>query len=155
MHRCLEAAARGILLTPTLVASYLAELERPSEEGDAVLALVKSVQGSDLWRRLLASPERYAEVPFALSLDGAEVGLAKGPTLLQGTMDLVFREDGRWILVDYKTNRVDGDLQPYVDYYAPQVRVYAKAWERLSGQAVAEAILFFTHPGEMRRVQIG
>lgn len=143
------------MLTPTLVASYLAELERPSEEGDAVLALVKSVQGSDLWRRLLASPERYAEVPFALSLDGAEVGLAKGPTLLQGTMDLVFREDGRWILVDYKTDRVDGDLQPYVDYYAPQVRVYAKAWERLSGQPVAEAILFFTYPGEMRGVQVG
>jgi len=155
VHRCLEAAARGILLTPTLVTSYLAELERPLEEGDAVLALVKSVQGSDLWRRLLASPERYAEVPFALSLDGAEVGLAKGPTLLQGTMDLVFREDGRWILVDYKTDRVDGDLQPYVDYYAPQVRVYAKAWERLSGQPVAKAILFFTHPGEMCRVQIG
>lgn len=57
--------------------------------------------------------------------------------------------------MDYKTDRVDGDLQPYVDYYAPQVRVYAKAWERLSGQPVAEAILFFTQPGEMCRVQIG
>ncbi len=154
VHHCLKAAARGITLTPTVVASYLAELERPPEEGEAALDLVRSVQASDLWRRLLASPERHAEVPFALSLDGAEVGLAKGPTLLQGIIDLVFRENGRWVLVDYKTDRVEGDLQPYVDYYAPQVRLYAQAWKRLSGQPAAEALLFFTHTKEACRVEL-
>ncbi len=73
---------------------------------------------------------------------------------IEGIIDLAFCETNRWLLVDYKTDRVDGDLQPYVDY-SPQVQVYAKAWERLSGQPVAEATFFFTHLGETCRVQIG
>ncbi|HYL82428.1 MAG TPA: UvrD-helicase domain-containing protein, partial [Candidatus Acidoferrum sp.] len=127
VHRCLEAAGRGIALTPTLLTSYLIEAERPPEEGEDVRNLVASILGSELWRRVLASPERHAEVPFAISLDGREIGAEAGPTLLQGTIDLVFRENSRWVLVDYKTDRIEGDLQPYVDYYAPQVRLYAQA----------------------------
>ncbi len=154
VHRCLEAATRGIAPTPTLLASYLVEAERPAEEREAALDLVTSILGSDLWRRVLGSAERHAEVPFALRLDGQEIGAAKGPTLLQGTIDLAFREDGHWVIVDYKTDRIEGDLQPYVEYYAPQVRLYALAWKRLLGEPVSEAILFFSQTREARAVEL-
>ena len=31
---------------------------------------------------------------------------------------------------------------------APQIEAYAKIWERIVGQPVAERVLFFTHFGE-------
>jgi len=154
VHRCLEASIRGIALSPSLVASYLIEAERPLEEGEAILELLTSILVSELWRRVLTSTERHAEVPFALRLEGEEIGAAKGATLLQGTIDLVFRENGRWVIVDYKTDHIVGDLQPYIDYYAPQVRLYARAWHRLSGESVSEALLFFSHPREARAVTL-
>jgi len=150
VHRCLEAAGQRIPLSRELAASFLVEAERPAEEAQDVLDVVTSVLQSDLWRRVQASRKAYWEVPFALRTDGAEIGASPGPTILEGIIDLVFREGDRWILVDYKTDHVEGDLQPYVDAYAPQLRLYAKAWHALSGQPVSQALLFFTHRGLTR-----
>ena len=46
--------------------------------------------------------------------------------LLQGAIDCWFEEDGKVILVDYKTDRIEeGSLEEHVDRYRPQIKAYA------------------------------
>ncbi len=35
--------------------------------------------------------------------------------------------------MDYKTDRIIGDAKPYVDFYAGQLQLYGKAWNKLPG----------------------
>ena len=60
--------------------------------------------------------------------------------LVQGTIDCCFIEDGRWILLDYKTDRTD-DVELLKAHYARQLRLYALALQRITGIPVAERVL--------------
>ena len=66
--------------------------------------------------------------------------------LISGVIDLVFREEEGWVIVDYKTDAVSGGehLDELVRFYAPQVDLYRRCWERLTGTPVHEAGLYFT-----------
>lgn len=77
------------------------------------------------------------EVPF---------GICEDQTYLTGTIDLIFREDGEWVLIDYKTDAIrdDDHLRQLKEYYWPQVEVYKNSWEKITGEAVKEIGLFFT-----------
>ena len=79
------------------------------------------------------------EVPFSLaSKDGER------PRIISGTIDLIFREKDGWVIADYKTDKVDGNLEALVAYHKPQVEMYRKFWEEISGEKVKEAGLYFT-----------
>ena len=60
------------------------------------------------------------------------------PVLLQGVIDACFIEDGAWVLLDYKTDRVTGDPNETARKHARQVALYAAALSRLSGILVKE-----------------
>jgi len=64
-------------------------------------------------------------------------------------VDLAYRVDGGWELVDYKTDVVEGDLAPWVEHYAPQVRLYARHWAAITGEPVLRSGLFFTRPNHL------
>ena len=108
------------------------------------------MRGSGLWQRARNAKRRLVEVPFALRVDSAELGLDGTPAdlLLQGAIDLLFEEAGGWTLVDYKSDTVTDDLTELVAFYAPQVALYRRYWERLTG-APTRAGLFFIHTGEV------
>jgi len=59
---------------------------------------------SEVWQRARAAPERHVEVPFAVQVPTAELrGAApEAPpvTILQGVVDLAYRVDGGWELVE-------------------------------------------------------
>jgi ATP-dependent exoDNAse (exonuclease V) beta subunit len=78
-----------------------------------------------------------------------ELGLADGPaeTLLQGAIDLVFEEKGAWTLVDYKSDTVGDKLDELVAFYTPQIAIYRRYWERLTGSPT-RAGLFFAETGQ-------
>ena len=62
----------------------------------------------------------------------------------RGVIDLAFLEGDRWVIVDYKTDRVErNSLAKLVEHYRPQVQSYATAWETLVGQPVREVGLLF------------
>ncbi len=67
-------------------------------------------------------------------------------TYTSGAIDLAFRQDPGWVLVDYKTDAVEDEshLKKLVDYYSPQVEIYRRCWERITGEKVVEVGLFFT-----------
>ena len=62
--------------------------------------------------------------------------------LVQGIIDAYFIEDGKIILVDYKTDRVrKGQEQKLIDLYHVQLEDYAEALERMTGMKVKEKFI--------------
>jgi ATP-dependent helicase/nuclease subunit A len=66
---------------------------------------------------------------------------------LQGVIDLCFLEDGGWVLVDYKTDRVSSPDVLW-QHYASQVDLYRRALHTGTGIPVREATLFALLLGE-------
>ena len=66
--------------------------------------------------------------------------------LVQGTIDCCFLEGGKWVLLDYKTDRAD-DPDALREYYRKQLNVYALALERITGVPVAEKYLYLLSKG--------
>jgi ATP-dependent helicase/nuclease subunit A len=113
-------------------------------------ALARSVTASPIWRRAHESGALFTEVPFQV-LREEEVGV---PTVLRGVIDLVFKEDGGWVLVDYKTDRAAEGMPPVLARgYAAQVRLYAEAWERCTGEVVKKAFLYFVAADKLVEVE--
>ena len=66
-------------------------------------------------------------------------------SVLEGVIDLAFRERGGWVVADYKTDvGTDPDFTAREAAYRRQVDLYAEAWAQLTGEPVKERILFFT-----------
>ncbi len=148
LHGLLEASMKDPSLDlQACGANLLAEEERsPSELAEAV-RLVESVRSSDLWRRALAARRCLVEVPFALTIPGE--GGADAASVLTGAIDLVFEEDDGWIVVDYKSDIVEGDLTPLVDFYRPQVAQYRRYWEELTGRKTKAGLYFIPRAEEV------
>ncbi|MBN2025663.1 MAG: UvrD-helicase domain-containing protein [Actinobacteria bacterium] len=132
-----------------LAAAALAEAGLPASLAAQAVDMARNVMGSEIWRRAMQSETSLVEVPFQILRDeGSEVR-----TILRGAIDLVFYEEGGWVLVDYKTDRLDSDtLREAADRYAAQLRLYAEAWERCSGDRIREALIYFTTTGTIVEV---
>jgi ATP-dependent helicase/nuclease subunit A len=148
IHLLLEAAARE----PGADLEKLAAAALPESGLDAGLApaaaeLVRGVLDSPIWQRSLQAERRLSEVPFYYLLDEDNDG-PPVPVLLRGSIDLAFREDSGWVLVDYKTDIVNaGNEAALVHRYAPQLRLYARAWEACTGEPIKEMLLYFVRGG--------
>jgi len=89
----------------------------------------------ELGQRMLASPNVRREWAFNLLLDD------RSGTLLQGVIDCAFLEDGAWVLVDYKTDRIE-DEDAFIQCYRLQIDWYARALTRITGLPVKERYLY-------------
>jgi len=157
LHAVLEAAMRDERAPlPLVAANALAEEERPPGELPEVLRTVDAVRASPLWERARAARRRLVEVPFALRVPPEEIGRsssgagdgAPSEALLQGAIDLVFEEDDGWVLVDYKSDAVTPrNRAQLVKFYEPQVEMYRRYWEKLTGRPTRAGI-FFIQGGE-------
>ena len=99
---------------------------------------------SDLGKRLIASKRVERELPFSMLFDGNRVypDVEKGERLfLQGIIDTAFVEDGQWVLVDYKTDRVkSGD--ELICRYKIQMDLYKEALETLTDMPVKASYIY-------------
>ncbi len=118
-------------------------LELDEAERLAAREAARRFTASPLGRRALAAAERLVETPFTLSnAGGAAIDLR---------LDLAFREDGGWVLVDYKSDRQGARTTPErASALRAQLAVYAGALEKLTGSPVREAHLAFLMTGETR-----
>jgi len=91
---------------------------------EQALNTVESVSHADFWPTARASSEVHEEVPFSLrgDRDGVE-------TVMNGVIDLVYRDADGWRVLDYKT---DADVNPAElrRRYAMQIEAYRGAWSR-------------------------
>jgi ATP-dependent helicase/nuclease subunit A len=149
LHGLLEALMKDSRLDVRgYAANLLAEEERPPEDLEEAVRWVEGVHASPIWQRALLATRRLVEVPFALTVPRAELGLTEGPpqTLLTGAIDLAFEEAAGWSIVDYKSDTVVDNLPDLVRFYRPQVELYRRYWQQLTGQ-MTRAGLFFLQTG--------
>ncbi len=126
---------------------------RLSEEMSGLLAKRKleAFYRSKLALRMKAAAERkelYLEQPFVMGRPAGELeGDGSNTTVLvQGIMDAFFIEDGEIVLVDYKTDAVDGE-EMLLHRYQEQMDWYEKALLANTGRRVKEKILYSFYLG--------
>lgn len=116
---------------------------------DELLDMWHGVRQSAIWRRASRSSQRYCEAPVCSLLPASLRGLAESaelPTLTRGVIDLVFREEAGWVIVDYKSDAITLiEVQAAARHYRPQLQAYAAVWTHLSGEPVVETGVLFTH----------
>ena len=148
LHTLLEAAMKQPDADLRGLASSTLECEGlPLTMVDNAVKTIEQAIASDLWKRARGAERCLVETPLVISIPATE-STNHLPTVLRGVIDLVFREAAGWVIVDYKSERVEAsEIPTLVAYYKPQINAYAKAWEKALGQSVAECGLFFTHLG--------
>lgn len=102
---------------------------------------------SDIGRRMAESPELHREYPFTVLLAGGDP-LPEAETgeqiLIQGVIDCLFREDDAWILVDYKSDRLE-TADAFRSRYAVQLALYKRAVEQITHRPVEETYIYSLH----------
>ena len=99
---------------------------------------------SDLGKRLINAKRIERELPFSMLFEGKRVydTLEDGENLfLQGIIDTAFEEDGEWVLVDYKTDRVISG-EDLIKRYKIQMDLYKEALQRLTGMPVKACYIY-------------
>lgn len=79
---------------------------------------------------LLSADEVYSEVPFTYKEDS---------NIYNGIIDLVYRKDNKYHIIDWKTNKSDKDLDKH---YKAQLDIYKKAFESSIGLKVEDAKIY-------------
>jgi ATP-dependent helicase/nuclease subunit A len=73
---------------------------------------------------------------------------------VQGVIDCCFEEDGRMILIDYKSNFIrqgkqhEAELERIKEEYRVQTELYSEAIMKGTGKEVSEAYLYLFTSGE-------
>ena len=101
---------------------------------------------------MLASPRLLREYRFlgevSAEIAGGEPG--EEPISIQGVMDCLFFEGEEMVIVDYKTDQVEGP-EELVARYAGQLALYEEIAQKALGHPVKENILYSFHlDGEIR-----
>ncbi|MFH1539789.1 MAG: UvrD-helicase domain-containing protein [bacterium] len=144
-----EAGLRHIAIS-SLHEQY--EQEELAEYGtslvDAVIKTVRSVQESNVWKRAKESEMAFYEIPIVTILQDTKKRGDFPEILLNGEIDLVFKENGKWVIVDYKTGDTHDNIERlFDDYYIDQVRIYKEMWQKCTNETVGEIGVFFVNTG--------
>lgn len=118
----------------------------PEESSLIYVPVLAAFWRSSLGRRMAASPELHREYPFTVLLAGGPLPEIEGGErfLIQGVIDCLFREDDGWVLVDYKSDRLEQD-DDFKERYAVQLALYKQAVEQITGIPVRETYIYSFH----------
>jgi ATP-dependent helicase/nuclease subunit A len=138
VHVLLEVEAPAAEVRERVLALYPAATD---EDVERVERLVAAWHDSPFARRLAALEGVLPERPFAFEHDGV---------LLHGRLDLLRLQEGRALVVDYKTNRLEemSPAEAVESDYVLQRLVYALAAFRAGADEVEVAYVFLERPGE-------
>ena len=132
----------------SLEAAVKSELERmarlrilsPAEAKALSPRMLIGLFASPVGVRLLASGRVQREWAFTYRRETPD-----GETqLIQGVIDCCFMEDGKWVLVDYKTDR---DAKGAIERHRGQLDLYAEALAGITGVPVSGRILYLVRMG--------
>lgn len=104
---------------------------------------LKKLFSSKFADRMFKADKIYREIKVSSFVSANEIEDTKSneKILIQGIADCVFEENGKLVLVDYKTDRVKNDSQ-LLSMYKNQISFYAKAVSKTLKKEVKEAILY-------------
>ena len=138
------------------VRAFLDSLEKSGIIDEAEKALVKpsdiaAFLDTELAARMAASDaggHLRREQPFVLGrkacdIDPVRFAGAEDIIPVQGIIDCMFSENGRYVILDYKTDRVGpGEEEVLIKRYREQLKNYAEAVSRIIGEPVEERVLY-------------
>ncbi len=137
VHEAMESADFGDLEVTRRRTISICRKHHISPE--PVIAHVERALQSDLIRRATKSEVVHRELPLTSISSGEDQ-----TTITEGVADLLFSDQGRWVLVDYKSDEsIPADRQ---DRYNRQVQLYASMLADANVQ-VSEAYLLLTSTG--------
>jgi ATP-dependent helicase/nuclease subunit A len=112
-------------------------VEEPSLQAviEQAVDTVEAVKGAERLKAARSGAEHHEEVPFSVLVERD----GHVPTVVSGTIDLVYRAEQTWCVIDYKTD-VDGG-GALAGQYAAQVAAYTDAWARVSGGKVESEVV--------------
>lgn len=140
-----------------------AEIQRLSDQGvltsdQAELIDRKGLSGllgSSLFDRVTAAERVYREERFTVKISPSLVFDDCPDTgdeiVMQGAVDLAFVENGKLVIVDYKTDRVR-DIQKLVTLYRKQLELYSEAMRQTLEIEVAECLICSIALNEVVRI---
>lgn len=129
-------------------AGYLDARQREAADENKILRFLRSEHGV----RAARASEVYREFKFSIFVPAETYfpGGGSDEIMLQGVVDLAFREGEDIVIVDFKTDRVrNGDaLREKTALYTPQIAAYMRAMERVAGLRAREGIIYFFDVGK-------
>lgn len=120
-------------------------------------AKIKNLLNSELVQRIINSPLVYREEQFSAKLnpslvfDEYENVDTDAEIIVQGAVDVAFEENGKLVIVDYKTDRVK-DISKLAILYKKQLELYRLAMEQSTEMTVSECIICSVHLGEYIKI---
>ena len=138
------------VLTHELPPEFQTEREAIREEIEGILS---AFMKSGAYAELCAATILGREVPFIMPFGSQTSTLPSG--LMEGRIDLVYREDGRLWVADYKSDRVaESEIPRRAETYREQARHYMQAVRLGFGEEPAGFKLIFVRLGITVPVEI-
>lgn len=122
---------------------YITEREKDAVNRIALKAFFES----DIFARIKRSPLVKREMRFLTEMSAIQVDsslperFSDENIIVQGAVDLCFEEDGKIIVLDFKTDRVDSS-DDLITAYGEQLRIYSVACEKIFGKKVEQKLIY-------------
>ncbi|MBT2734789.1 exodeoxyribonuclease V subunit beta [Bacillus sp. ISL-7] len=159
IHDVFEKAVQGHELS-NYIKVALNKFKLPIEREEEVKSYLQNLRKSLLWDELVTAEEVLTEVPFTLKVEKGHTLyslITKNPEDIQpfyvkGTIDLIYKKNSSWNIVDYKTDRAKQveDYEKLQAFYNSQLSFYKQAWEELTKESVNKELLYFIEPNQLR-----
>ncbi len=163
-HKIMEAFAFGKITGKESLKQQLDTMEAtglllPEERKIIDMRKLTHFFYSELGRRMIEADKNgvlFKEQPFVMGVPAKEVDNtidSEELVLVQGIVDVYFKEGDELVLVDYKTDTVNTASQ-LVDRYKAQLNYYKKALEQITGKKVKENRIYSFYLGKEIVVEI-
>ncbi len=103
---------------------------------------------TEIFERLIKSDKIYREFSFNASLPvtdiypDVDIKEAKDETILiEGVVDCAFEENGKLVIIDFKTDRASSG-EELIEEYGPQLDTYRKCMSKVLGIPVSETVIY-------------
>lgn len=114
---------------------------------------LKVFLNSELYKRYISAEFKKREMRFLTEMEIGKIktnlpnSLKKEKILVQGAVDMLFVEDGKLVIVDFKTdiNKTANELK---NEHSEQLKLYASACSEIYGSDVKELIIYSFELGE-------
>lgn len=156
VHHVLEKVVKGHDVT-NYISSLLKTYKVPAEKAEEINQIIETFKNSPIWADLQIADNVLPEVTFMLQVDSKDPlykliqspNGEKHPYKVKGIIDLIYKINGEWTIVDYKTDNPvhKADFAQLRNYYQDQLLFYKNAWEQITGEKVKHTELFFINEG--------
>ena len=150
VHRTIEKIEE--LIAALVEKNLLHEEDAVVIEREKIAELANSPLAERL-RKAAAEKKLHRETPFVLALNATELypGIEENEKILvHGIIDCHFEENGKIIVLDFKSDRIphSTSLAEWAKYHRVQLKIYEKAVAAATKMEVAEVLLYSFARGE-------